>query len=310
MKKFLFKVLVPTIVITIAILGCVEMYLRSVPNDFKYKAEYMNKKASEIKIWVMGSSCAAMGVKPSYFHWQPSFNCAYANQSIYYTYLIFNKYIDQMDSLRYVILDATYAGLWGTGEFAKTFVKRYYIYYGLHEFKGFENRYEISANIKDVYEKLTHKSDRAAFTTCDEDGFQSRYFEDIPYKDEVWRNYGRSHSEVDHYMLDNDNVEETYAKNTDYLKQILSMCKRRGVKVVFVSTPCHPYYYEYYDPTQIRIVDSTYKALCSEYDNVKWLDLTTSEDYSIDEFSNVNHLNTKGAIKFTRMLNDSIMKWL
>lgn len=309
MKKFLFRVLVPAIVITIVILGCAEMYLRSVPNDFKYKAEYMDKNASEIKVWVMGSSCTAMGVKPSCFHWQPSFNCAYANQSIYYTYLIFNKYIDQMDSLRYLVLDATYAGLWGTGEYARTFVKRYYIYYGLHEFKGFENRYEISANIKDIYERLTHKSDQAAFTTCDEDGFQSRYFEDLPYDDEVWKKYGKSHCEIDHTKIFIENAEEICANNTEYLKRMIAKCKERGIKVVFVSTPCHQYYYEYYNPTQKRIVDSTYSALCSEFDNVKWLDFTTSDDYSIDEFSNVNHLNTKGAIKFTKMLNDSIMRW-
>lgn len=309
MKKFLFRVLVPTIVITIVILSCVELYLRSLPNDFKLKAEYLDKHASEIKILVNGSSCSAMGVKASCFDRQPAFNSAYVNQSIYYSYLIFNKYINQMDSLRYLILDATYAGLWGTGEAAKTYVKRYYIYYGLHCFSGFENRYEISASIKDIYKKLIHESDQAAFTTCDEDGYQSRYFEDMPYNDEKWREYGKSHCEKDHTIIYRENAKEICLKNTEYLKQMISKCKDKKIKVVFVSTPCHPYYYEYYNSVQKRICDSTYNALCDEFDNVKWLDLTTSDEYSIDDFINVNHLNTNGAIKFTKTLNDSIASW-
>lgn len=309
MKKFLFRVLLPTVVISITVLCCVELYLRSLPNDFKLKANYLDKHASEIKILVNGASCSAMGIKASCFDWQPSFSCAYVNQSIYYSYLIFNKYINQMDSLKYLVLDAPYAGLWGTGKAAKTYVKRYYIYYGLHCFSGFENRYEISANIKDILKKLIHVSDQAAFTTCEEDGFQSRYFEDIPYDDEKWRVYGKSHCVNDHTLINSDNAKEICLRNTEYLKQMISTCKDKGIKVVLVSTPCHPYYYEYYNPVQKKISDSTYNALCNEFDNVKWLDLTTSDEYSIDDFINVNHLNTQGAIKLTKTLNDSIATW-
>lgn len=309
MKKFLFKVLVPTIAIFFLLLGCAELYLRSVPNDFKAKAEYMDKHASEVKILVIGSSATAMGVKPSCFDMQPSYSCAYANQGALYNYLILNKYIDRMDSLRYVVMDATYAGLWNDGEFAQTYVKKYSIYFGFDNFKGFSNRFEISANIKDIFERLTYKSDRAAFLTCDSDGFQSRYFENIPYNDSVWKAYGKTHCEIDHTKIYRENAKRICEENTILIKNIIELCKKRNVNVLFISAPCHPYYYEYYNQVQKSIVDGTYNALCSEYDNVKWIDLTMSENFSIDEFSNVNHLNTKGAIKFTRMINDSIVGW-
>lgn len=311
MKKFLLRVLLPSVIIIFVLLGIAELYLRSLPNDFKYKAEYMDEHAPEIKILVIGSSCTAMGVKPSCFDWQPSFSCAYANQAFLYNYLILNKYINEMDSLRCVILDATYAGLWGTGTgtTAKTYVKRYSIYYGLDNFKGFENNYEISASINDIYERLTHKSDRKAFTTCDADGFQSRYFEDLPYDDEKWKEHGKKFGGTNHTLIYRENAKEIYESNTELLKEIITVCKKHGVKVLFVSTPCHPYYYESNDPIQKKIVDSTYNALCDEYDNVKWFDFTKSEDYNIDERSNTNHLNTKGAIKFTKMINDSIIEW-
>lgn len=308
MKKFIFKVFVPTIVIFIFLLGCAELFLRSVPNDFKAKAEYMDKHASEIKILVIGSSGTAMGVKPSCFDWQPSYSCAYANQGALYNYLILSKYIDAMDSLRYVIMDATYAGLWNDGKYAQTYVKKYSIYFGFDDFKGFSNRFEISANIKDIFERLTHKSDRAAFLTCDSDGFQSRYFENIPYNDSIWKAYGKTHCEIDHTKIYQENAEQVCESNTIITKQIIELCKKRNVNVLFISMPCHPYYFEYYNPIQKRIVDSTYSALCDEYDNVRWLDYTTMQ-FDTDEMVNVNHLNAKGAIRFTKMLNDSIIEW-
>lgn len=309
MKRFLFRVLLPMVVILSILFFCGECYLRSLPNDFKSKAEYLNEHAKEIKILVSGSSCTAMGVKPACFEWQPSYSCAYANQSFYYSYLILDKYIDQMDSLRWVILDATYAGLWSTGKFAQTYNKKYSIYYGFNNFKGFKNRYELSANSEDMYKRLTHESDRAAFTTCDQDGFQSRYFEALPYDDYKWKIYGKSHCQDDHTLIDEENACQICDSNTVILKRMITLCEDHGVKVLFVSTPCHPYYYEYYNPIQKGIVDSTYSALSKEYDNVKWMDFTTSNDYGNDMLSNVNHLNTKGAIKFTKMLNDSILLW-
>ena len=304
--------LLPTIAIIITVLASAELYLRSLPNDFKYRANYMNEHVSEIKVLVIGASCTAMGVKPSYFDWQPSFSLAYANQPILYSYLILNNYIDRMDSLRCVVMDATYGGLWDKGQNAKSFLKRYSIYYGLNDFKGFENNYEISANIKDIYKRLIHESDRAAFTTCDLDGFQSRYFVNIPYDDEKWKTHGQKFS-VEHTLfnttIDNDDAQKVCGDNYVLLNQIVSLCEKRKVKVLFVSTPCHPYYYNGYNPIQKGIVDSTFAALCREFNNVKWFDYTESEYFNNEDFSNSNHLNTNGAIKLTKMLNDSIEKW-
>lgn len=308
MKKFLFKVLVPTIAILVLLLGCVELYLRSLPNDFKSKAEYMKEHASEIKVLVIGSSCTAMGVKPSCFNSQPAFSLAYANQSFNYSYLILKNYIEDLDSLQYLIMDATYAGLWDRGDFAQTFVKKYSIYYGLNDFKGFENNYEISANVKDIFKRLVHYSDRDAFTTCDPDGFQSHYFEDLPYDDKQWKEYGEFHCKGEHTLIYRDNAQHYYESNTSILKQIVELCRDKSVWVLFVSTPCHPYYYNFYDEKQIHIVDSTYSSLCRDYDNVKWLDYTTM-DFGNEEMSNVNHLNTRGAIRFTQVINDSILRW-
>ena len=45
-----------------------------------------------------------------------------------------------------------------------------------------------------------------------------------------------------HYVKKNSN-EERYSKiQIEYLDKIVSLCKRRGLKLYFLSTPYHPYY--------------------------------------------------------------------
>lgn len=310
MGKFILKVIIPTMIIVLFIFVGLEIYLRNLPNDFKSKAEYMEEHAGDIKILVLGSSGASMGIKPSCFSHQPSYSCAYANQSTDYNLLILQKYLDRMDSLRYLILDAQYASPWWRLEDqAQTFVKKYVIYYKLDGYNGFENNFEISASIRDLIGRVFHLSDREAFTTCDNDGFQSRYFINIPYDDQQWKDYGEEHCKEHTIYNRKKDGGEVYWANYEKLRAIIMMCKEHGVNVLFVSTPCHPYYYNYYDENQYAIFYDTYSGLSKKYDNVKWLDYTRSDEFNSDDMSNICHLNTQGATKLTRMLNDSIKKW-
>lgn len=306
MKKFVFGIIIPVLVGVFLILGAAEMYLRSLPNDFKSKAAYMKQHGREIKILVLGSSGSSMGIKPSCFDMQPSYNCAYANQSIYYNYLILNKYIGDADSLKYVIMDAQYPGLWWLMEdYAATWIKKYVIYYGLEGFKNINDHLEISANLNDIIDRLRHVSDKAACTTCDEDGFQSKYFIEIPYNEQRWKEFGKFHCE-EHTNYNRERGDVILRDNVELLKKMILMCKERGVDVVFVSTPCHPYYYNWFNTEQQKVWFQIYDDLSKEYDNVKWFDFTKSVEFSHEDMSNICHLNTKGAIKFTRMLNDTI----
>lgn len=312
MKKFLFRVLLPTIIIVMAMLGCMEWYLRSLPNDFKYKREYMDKNANRVKIISLGASTPAMDIMPRFFDLQPSFCCAYATQSPNYDYWILSKYMNQMDSLKYII----YA--WGTQMLyrsikpdgvAPTYCKKYAIYYDCPYYKGFKNQFEISANITDIIAKIKGTDPKLAFTTTESDGYQSGYYDDVPYEEGRWNGYIDQKIKEYNALLEVEGVEDQKKENLNYMYKIFDLCKSHNVTVLLVRYPMDPKLYAGLDKTGLEEVDYYLSQFLQKYDNIKLMDYRDCNLFSYDEMYNANHLNPRGAEKFTRILNDSIMSW-
>ena len=318
MKKFLLAVILPLFLAVLGFLIVGEIVLRSLPGDIKYKSEYMNKNASRIKILVLGPSTTSMGVKPAYFDIQPSFNCAMGAQGIEEDYWILSKYIDQMDSLRVVILDFPAIGVvestkgannaqdevMGVGNTSRT--KKYRIYYDCPYYTGIENNFEITSGVSDVIRTIlvnsTNKSPDMFLSIDKEDGYQSHYFVEMSDDEQQWR-----HSAAN--IINRLNKSKTMTRDEqhwDYLEKMITLCDNHGVIVLLVTCPTHPFYYSLLDPERHELRKNQAHELEEKYTNVKYIDglefpLTQKEMF------NPNHLNPAGAEKFTRMLNDTIM---
>lgn len=312
MKNFLFKVFLPIVIVCGILFWTGELYLRSLPNDFKYKREYIDKNANRVKIITLGASTPAMDIMPRFFDLQPSFCCAYATQSPNYDYWILSKYIDQMDSLKYIIYtwapQMLYRSIKPDGV-APTYVKKYAIYYDCPYYKGFENQFEISANITDIFSKIKGDNHKLAFTTTDFDGYQSGYYDDIPYEEEMWNGYIDSKIKEYNALLEVEGVEEQKKENLDYMYKIFDLCKTHNVTVLMVRFPIDSRLFEGIDKAAQEEVDYHLSQFLQKYDNIKLLDYRDCNLFSYDEMYNANHLNPRGAEKFTRILNDSIMRW-
>lgn len=312
MKNFLLRVLLPTIIILVALLGCVECYLRSLPNDFKYKREYLDDNANRLKIITLGASGPSMDIMPRFFDLQPSFCCAYATQSPNYDYWVLSKYVDQMDSLKYVIYNwnaqLLYRSIKPDGV-APTYVKKYAIYYDCPYYKGFKNQFEISANITDIIAKIKGHNHKLAFTTTDFDGYQSGYYEDVPYEEGKWNGYIDQKIKEYNSLLDVDGVEDQKKENLNYIKMLLDLCKTHNITMLIVRFPNDPRLTAGLDKTAQKEVDDYLSQFLQKYDNIKLMDYRNCNLFSYDEMYNANHLNPRGAERFTRILNDSIMKW-
>ena len=305
MKKFVFWIIIPVFLFSILILGTAELYLRSLPNDFKYKREFMDDNANKVEIITLGASDPSMDIMPRCFDLQPSFCCAYATQSPNYDYWILSKYIEQMDSLKYVIyswnLQMLYRSIKPNGV-APTYVKKYAIYYDCPYYKGFENQFEISANITDIYSKIKGDNHKLAFTTTDFDGYQSGYYDDIPYEEEMWNGYIDSKIKEYNALLEVEGVEEQKKENLDYMYKIFDLCKTHNVTVLMVRFPIDSRLSEGIDKAAQEEVDYHLSQFLQKYDNIKLLDYRDCNLFSYDEMYNANHLNPRGAKRFTRIL--------
>ena len=217
-----------------------------------------------------------------------------------------------MDSLQYVI----YA--WGTQMLyrsinpngaARTYVKKYAIYYDCPYYKGFENQFEISANIKDIFAKIIGHDRKLAFTTTEFDGYQSGYYDDIPYEEGLWNSYIDNKIKEYNGLLQVAGVEEQKKENLEYMYKIFDLCKSHNITVLIVRFPIDSRLAEGMDKTAQEEVEYQLSKFLKKYDNIKVLDYRNCNLFSYDEMYNANHLNPRGAERFTRILNDSIMRW-
>ena len=309
MKKFLFKVLLPVVIIVVSVLIGGEYYLRSLPNDFKEKRQYLENNASSLKLIVLGASSASMGIKPSYFDIQPAYNFAYASQSLNYDYWILNYSFERMDSLKWVILDMGFARPWSP---KSTIVPNYNKYYQIYW--GYPNAYngdifsyfEVLAGSSTIYHKINAKEKKLALQTIDSDGYQSGYYEESPIEKEKWEKAVLWNLEH-HSVLSDEDAAQRYRDGVSYYCQIIELCNKKNVKVALVTVPTLSMFYEKFDTCQINIVRHLADSLSSVYPNVYYWDYLKADSlFTVDEMYNPTHLNSKGAKKFTSLLNEKI----
>jgi len=307
MKKFLFRVLLPVVIVLSALFFCGEYYMRSLPNDFKTKNQYLEDNAKDIKIMVLGASTVSMGIKPCYFDLQPAYNFAYASQSLEHNYWILSKRFDQMDSLKYLFLDMSWGQPWNSGEpIGANLDKFYNIYY---DYPSESLDLELLSSVQELSHRIWPINDKEAYRTIDEDGYQSKYYEDLPYEEEAWlKSVDWS---LDHYsqLINGEQSASKYRNSVDYMCQIISKCKEKNVKVILVTLPAMRMYYDKLDDYQRETMYHVADSLTNAFDNVIYWDFMRADSlFTVDEFYNPTHINPRGAKKFTMMLNDSINK--
>lgn len=305
MKKFLFRVLLPTVVILSVLFFGGEFYLRSLPNDFKTKNQYLEKNARDLKIMVLGASTLSMGVKPCFFDLQPAYNFAYASQNLEYNYWILRKCFDRMDSLRFVFLDMSWGASWNSGDQISPRINKFYRLY--YECPDAPFEFEMMSSIKELYYRIRPRNGKDAYQSIDEDGYQSKYYDDVPYDGETWKRSVEWSVNYNDELMHNELAASRYRNGVENMCNIIRKCQERNVKVILLTPPAMGMFYEQMDKDQLRIMYHVADSLTNAFDNVIYWDFMRADSlFTVDEFYNPTHLNPRGAMKLTLMLNDSI----
>jgi hypothetical protein len=307
MKKFLFRVLLPVLIILSVLFIGGECYLRSLPNDFKTKNQYLEDNAKNIKIMVLGASAVSMGIKPCYFDLQLAYNFAQNSQRPEQNYWILNKRFDEMDSLKYVIMDMSSGQPWISGKPEGRNLDKFYVLY--YDYPRESSEFEMLSSVQEIYHRIRPSNAKEAYQTIDDDGCQSKYYEDLPYDEEKWQK--SVEWSLDHYakLIHSEKSAMKYKNSVDYMCKIISKCGEKNVKVIMVTPPAMSMWYEKMEKEQLETMYHVADSLSSVFDNVVYWDFFRADSlFTVDEFYNPTHLNPRGAKKFTMMLNDSINK--
>jgi hypothetical protein len=298
--KFLFLIVLPVFVFFVT----VEILLRHIPNDYAYKNEWLTKNAKNIKILSLGSSYGYHGIDPQYFQ-MTAFNGAHCSQTPRYDYLIFNKFIDKMDSLEQLILPVSYFPLFMKmeelgGESQR--VKKYFIYYHIdyHPF-SFQHSFEFfDFNLSIALKRII----RFYFKNVNEIHVNEKGYSSLFASYEDWENEGLGAVKFENQYY----AEKNYDENIHYLSLIIEKCKERNIRVFLLTPPMWHTYYENIDDGEWSKIQNTMIDFEKNYEHVFYLNLLIDNRFQKNDFANTTHLSPFGAEKLTKILNETIMK--
>lgn len=307
MKRFLKTIILFFIPV---LCGCLvlEFSMRNVPNSYSYKNDFLSEHISAIRIWSFGSSHGLYGISPKYFS-KPAFNSAHVSQPLKYDAFIFDKYISRADSLEWVILPISYFTMTSKMETGKEWwrIKNYCIYYDCPYHK-WEPKYnmEIIGNPLSFYKQVKRVGrywiKGIDDNNCDSLGLDLGYSKEK--RGEEWYMNGRQRAEF--HRKDIQKSQSIVEENTKYLETIIGRCEEKNVSVLLLTTPVCSTYYNNIDSSQYNLMLETCENFIHRYPNVQYLNLFKDSRFVEDDFFDADHLETEGATKLTKILDEYI----
>lgn len=302
MKRFLIQVIFIIFLPTMCVLGVCENILRSIPNDYSYKHDWLIKNSNSIKILNFGSSHGYYGIRPEFFS-KPAFNLAFVSQSLKYDKFLYEKYATACDSLEYVVLPISYSSFRSNLDKSKEWwrIKGYCIYMGC-DYYGVNPKYNLEITSKEKKSQLKDAFlQQLNYRTCDTLGFCTNYKKE--YRAQDWQSTGLTAC-TRHSKGKKENIKT----NLQYLEWIIQDCQKRNINVILLTTPTFHTYYDVLNQDQVIEREEICNSLVQKYNHVIFLDLLKHEQFDEDDFFDADHLNEYGAEKLTKMLDEFIMQ--
>lgn len=303
MKKYIIKVLfflTPLTVLSIY----VEYSLRSIPNDYSFKKEYLNKNANEIEILILGNSHSFYGIDPRYIS-KNAFNASHVSQTFKYDNYIFNNVKNELINLKIVIIPISYNSLFSKLEEGKERwrVKNYSIYYGYYSHFNPQFFFEIFNNgklielYKSTFKSLfaEEKQNNISVTSL---GFGLGYsFKEQQDLNQTGKSSSKRHTKNSFKNL-NDNLY--------YLTEIIEYCKHNDIEVILFTGPTWHTYHNNLDSRQLNEMNKNITQLLKNNKNVQYISFLKDKRFQKEDFYNADHLNEIGSEKFSKILNEII----
>ena len=274
-----------------------EISLRKIPNDYQLKKEYLDKNASEINTLILGSSHTFYGLNPEYFS-KKTFNAAYVSQSLDLDYKILKTYESKFKNLKTVIIPISYFSLFETLEtdIEKWRMKNYVLYYDFPIKTDLNNQYEIfNSDIKSNLKKtIKHYFLNKTYITSSNLGWGTNFNskDKKEFKGEIT---AKKHTAKNFDLFEN---------NLKSLQNIINLCRKKNISIIFITTPTHSSYYQNLNQIQLEKTLKTIKNLVLTNSNCTHINLMYSNSYNNDDFFDADHLNEKGAKKLSLFLDN------
>lgn len=276
-----------------------EMLLRNIPNDYLYKRDFLNKNAPIIDKLFLGSSHAYYGINPEYISGN-SFNASHISQSIDLDYKLLEKYEDDLEKLKYVIIPIDYFSLFTKLSESEEFwrIKNYNIYYKLNLSKNIADYFELlSINISLNLQRInSYYVMNQSSITCT----------DLGYGNDFRKNVNLEKSGIEAAQRHTAANFSLLKENIEVLEKILDLASNNDIEVIFYTSPAYNTYYSNLNEHQLSLTTSKLDSIAKINDNCTYFNFLESEHFSSTDFRDADHLNETGAKTLSKLLEKLI----
>ena len=285
------------------LLFVIEYRARSVPNNFAVKRAVLEQNINRAQVIITGASHAYYGIKPGLLG-VPAVSIAYTSQDIYYDTRILLKYLPEAANARLVIINLNYASFEGTMGDAYWRDQRDF-YYRFWKIPREEPTFRLAdysfiilfgaQRTRDflLTGKVVEKDE------VDENGGTSTLRETNPDVVKDGETPLKRHSSAMH--------TKNIVRNVGYLDELLGALEAKGIRAVFVTTPCFNTYYSGFDAGRYERMQTEIKKLGQRH-KVEYINYLKDSRFELNDFQDSDHLNSSGAEKFSLILKDEVVK--
>ena len=287
-------------------IGCTlvagEYIVRTLPNSYKYKHQWMLENCNEVEYLIMGSSHTYYGILPAEF-FPHSFNIANVSQNPEYDFLLLKKYLPLCKNLHTVILPISYFTFFDK-PFEEgsewSFAINYKLYMAIDKHSNL-SKYNFELSNRPVYSgKLLSFLRGKEMPMCDSLGFGVGYR--VNKKAATWK-YDAQYIAQRHTAENSDEFEG----NMNNVRNVAQFCKENNLRLILVTTPTAESYYTLLNKEQLKKTNYAIENVCKEY-SLSYYNYLTDERFTDDDFYDGDHLSDIGAKKFTAILKEELSK--
>ncbi len=284
-----------------------EISVLNIPMSYDKIYMKINTQENDIKVMVLGSSQMQAAVNPEFLD-KLAINYGSTSQHHTEDNHIMEQSLDRFPNLETIVFELSYAHL-ELQHHGKNFWKNsiYLKYYGVNAFERrtyFKDRLIFlsspslySGNFIDYYikKKPPEEFNEFGYRTNNFDGAFSR------------ANYDEDFLEKRKFFIRTTENIDVFANNTPFFYSMIRTALANDKKVVIGSLPTYKTYLKERNPNILRRRDSILNDIQIKFPEVKFLNMESdSITFGVKDYINENHLNARGAEKFTKQLNEVI----
>jgi len=300
-KRFVLKSVIFFIPLLLG-LGCLELLVRRIPNEYSFKWKTIDMRCSDIETLVLGNSQLFYGVDTDVLG-PTAFNMANVSQTLKYDDYVVTCFGAHLTRLRQVILPLSYFSLVSSLESGDEAWrgKNYRIYWKHPDGWPIQRNMEIlngtALVIKRIYGFYLRGN---TGITCSATGFGLTYRCDR--RPANWESTGAAAARRHTVRVHDTKI---LRENVSHVKSIIEKCRAKGVHVTLVLPPAWETYAEKLDPSQLQAAIITGEELARE-PGVTYVNLLQDPRFTADDFYDADHLNEVGARKLARLLTEDV----